>query len=193
MCSVGRAGRSHTFGVYVDHDDCGAAEDITMAEADDVPEMMKIISVQGRDSGSELVTETLDGPEFRWQVEAALEARAVHDGELPDDAFDDPEDSQYPVLATLLRARVAQLPRSAKPLAPHADATTAVAPAPRRASGAPASIYQLKVGLRGAEPPIWRRLEVPAEERLEWMGLDDPADFDPAAFDITAVNRALGH
>jgi hypothetical protein len=315
MCSVGRAGRSHTFVVYVDHDACGAAEDIMMAEAGDVPEMLRVIEAQGLGSGLGLVTQPLDGPEFRWQVEAALDARAVHDGELPDDAFDDEDSSQYPVLATLLRARVARLPRSAKPPAPHADGTLAVTPAPRRTTGAAATIYQVKVGLRGAKPPIWRRLEVPADvdlaelhtilqvafdwddshlhvfetpygrfgiadrdldhraeesvtlgqvapgvgsklrytydfgddweheilvekvleadgattyprctggrraappedcggvwgydhllrvlkdpadpehaERLEWMGLDDPADLDPAAFDITAVNSAL--
>lgn len=28
-------------------------------------------------------------------------------------------------------------------------------------------------------------------ERLEWLGLDDPADFDPAAFDVDAVNELL--
>ena len=25
------------------------------------------------------------------------------------------------------------------------------------------------------------------EERLEWLGLEDPADFDPAAFDLASV------
>lgn len=29
------------------------------------------------------------------------------------------------------------------------------------------------------------------EDRMDWMGLDDPAQFDPAAFEVEAVNRAL--
>ncbi|MBM3840463.1 MAG: plasmid pRiA4b ORF-3 family protein [Verrucomicrobia bacterium] len=30
-------------------------------------------------------------------------------------------------------------------------------------------IYQLKVVLLGSEPPVWRRLQVPAEARLDWL------------------------
>ena len=29
------------------------------------------------------------------------------------------------------------------------------------------------------------------EERLEWLGLEDPSDFDPAAFDLASVNARL--
>jgi hypothetical protein len=39
-------------------------------------------------------------------------------------------------------------------------------PAKRKKSDGPAPIFQLKVGLRGARPPIWRRLEVPADVTL---------------------------
>jgi hypothetical protein len=39
-------------------------------------------------------------------------------------------------------------------------------PAKRSRSAKPAPIYQIKVGLRGAKPPIWRRLEVPADVSL---------------------------
>jgi hypothetical protein len=39
-------------------------------------------------------------------------------------------------------------------------------PAKRKKSDRSAPIYQIKVGLRGAEPPIWRRLEVPADISL---------------------------
>ncbi|MPY96897.1 MAG: plasmid pRiA4b ORF-3 family protein [Actinophytocola sp.] len=39
-------------------------------------------------------------------------------------------------------------------------------PAKRRKADGPAPIYQIKVGLQGAKPPIWRRLEVPADVTL---------------------------
>jgi hypothetical protein len=29
------------------------------------------------------------------------------------------------------------------------------------------------------------------EEMLEWLGLGDPSDFDPAAFDLASVNARL--
>ena len=29
------------------------------------------------------------------------------------------------------------------------------------------------------------------EEMLEWLGLEDPSDFDPAAFDLASVNARL--
>jgi hypothetical protein len=39
-------------------------------------------------------------------------------------------------------------------------------PARRKKSDPPAPIYQVKVGLHGAKPPIWRPLELPADTSL---------------------------
>ncbi|MGH8776035.1 MAG: DUF1841 family protein [Jiangellaceae bacterium] len=45
-------------------------------------------------------------------------------------------------------------------------ATRRKAAARPRASTAAATAYQVKIGIRGASPPIWRRLQVPAETTL---------------------------
>ena len=42
----------------------------------------------------------------------------------------------------------------------------ATLPAKRKKSAPPAPIFQVKVGLLGAKPPIWRRLEIPADISL---------------------------
>jgi hypothetical protein len=204
-CSFHRAGRSHAIVLSVDHADCGAADRILLLDADDLPEALEMMRASGPGSGVEVTAEQLDGAEFRWHVEKALDARAVHDGEAPDDEmdempFDEEEGPDYPALAVLVRARMNALPVPSKPAAPHegevgwvgpaalrmladfagnavgssgpgwtgaARGRTAVAalPAKRKKSGPP-PVYQLKVSLRGTKPPIWRRLEVPADLSL---------------------------
>jgi Plasmid pRiA4b ORF-3-like protein len=54
-------------------------------------------------------------------------------------------------------------PGQVVPLGPAAVATL---PPKRKKSAPPAPIFQVKVGLRGAKPPIWRRLEIPADTSL---------------------------
>jgi hypothetical protein len=189
--------------IGVDHEDCGAADSIVLLDVDRLPEALEMMRATGREEGLDITTEALDAAEFRWQVEKALDARAVHDSELSVEELVDgmatEEDGQvYPALAVLLRARMEALPMPSKPPASHGDedavwvrlaamqtlaqltggpfgvrtpatrGRTAMPtlPAKRKKSGPPAPIYQIKVGLRGATPPIWRRLEVPADISL---------------------------
>jgi hypothetical protein len=199
-CSFGRAGRSHALVMTVDELDCGAASAIALLDSADLPEVLSTVQAESHvTTGLEVLRETLDPADFRWHVENALDARAAHDQTTLDEdgpADDEDDNSRYPTMAVLLRARMADLPKPAKPPAPHRDINQDVVPAAlqmlarlaeqapfgtgplpgrtrtrslpakRKKSERPAPGYQIKVALRGAKPPIWRRLEVPADISL---------------------------
>lgn len=229
-----RAGQSHAFIVIVDHLDCGVAAEMFFVEADDLPEVLEEL----REDTQVTTTQALDPAEFRWYVEDALAARAVHEEEGPADAApsgdeDDPGAPPYPVLAALVRARLATLPPLRKPAdarphhegSPHTSGlemlssvvadlnrlsgltvggrTPAKLPAKRQKSDGPAPIYQIKIGLRNAKPPMWRRLLVPADislAQLHWaiqlaFGWDDSHMhvFETPFGDFGRAGRELGH
>ncbi|MEV1318528.1 plasmid pRiA4b ORF-3 family protein [Micromonospora arborensis] len=150
-----------------------------------------------------------------------------------DDEFDDEDGPGYHMLAVLLRARIRTLPEPTRPPAQHdadtrqttldlLDMISQIAeqaqqiqtragrrtagrklPAKRKKSGPAAPIYQLKVGLREAKPPIWRRLELPADTSLEDLhGIIQVAFgwhdshlhvFETAYGDFGVADRELGH
>jgi hypothetical protein len=246
--SFHRAAREHAVMVVVDHDDCGAAEDIFILDAADLPVALKDIRDGGRRDGLTIKTQTLGAPEFRWYVEQAMQARAVHDSESGDDGgqdaaelFDEQEGPGYPVLAVLVRVRLAALAQPREPkgavvsghsaggqdamevLQQFADmvarsggpsavgldflaagrAQPAKLAAKRRKGAGPAPVYQLKVSLRGAKPPIWRRLLAPADISLARLHATIGAAFgwhgghlhvfETAYGDFGRADRELGH
>ncbi|MEU3453454.1 plasmid pRiA4b ORF-3 family protein [Micromonospora sp. NPDC006766] len=191
-----RAGRSHVIGVALDDCDCGGAGEILWLDADDWPDAREALLSDLRAGGVEVTAETLAPADFRQAVEGALDARAEHDRFDPESRDEpvDEEGPGYPALALLLRSRLRTLPaprqrqrgqlqggeldvasifslRDLMRPAGRGDAVPAQRrpaslPPKRKKSAGPAPIYQIKVGLRGARPPIWRRLEVPADVSL---------------------------
>jgi hypothetical protein len=177
-----RAGREHAVVLSVDEYDCGAASEIFLTDVDQVPELLTMV-----EADVSAARQQVEPAEFRWRAEVALDARAAHDcdDEEPDYEPEDDEDGPgYPVMASFMRARLSVLPLSDKPKPPHpADVgvpaaligarlgsagrgTPSKLPPKRVKAAGPAPVYQIKVGLRGAKPPIWRRLEVPANIAL---------------------------
>lgn len=114
ICTVTRAGRGCVVAVLVDHEDCDAADDILLLDVAASADAWDMIQVHGHGAGVDITTELLDPADFRWEVERALDSRAVHDDGLSDDELDDASDDAppYPVMATLVRAWMGALPKS---------------------------------------------------------------------------------
>ncbi|MFD0785546.1 plasmid pRiA4b ORF-3 family protein, partial [Micromonospora azadirachtae] len=189
-----RAERSHVVVVRVDELDCGAARDIILIDGDQWDEAHEALLFDLRAGGVDVTEEKLRPVHFRAAVEEAMDIRADHDRDAEDPTEILEEDGPgYPALALLLRSWMRTLPAPRRRrdhghdgeldaaslsellnlLSPPgrgrglpAPRRPAALPAKRKKSDGPAPIYQIKVGLAGARPPIWRRLEVPADISL---------------------------
>ncbi|MQA07989.1 MAG: plasmid pRiA4b ORF-3 family protein [Pseudonocardiaceae bacterium] len=178
-CTFHRAGRSHAMAISVDHLDCDAATNIHLLGADELPAAREMMRAEARAAGVEIVEDTPGPADFRWYVETALNARADHDREggadRPEPPVDEEDVPDYHAMAVLLRAWIRALPAPSEPPADMHGAHEAeldgfafgtALPAKRAEADGPAPGYRIKVTLRGAKPPIWRRLEVPADISL---------------------------
>jgi hypothetical protein len=95
----------------------------------------------------------------------------------------------------LLRARVAVLPVASAPAQPAkskpAPGATAKAAASRRAAG-PKNVHRVKMTLRGAKPPIWRRFEVRSDITLGRLHKVIQTGFDWQDYHLHAFETADG-
>jgi hypothetical protein len=188
--------------VLIEPDHCGAAAEISLVDAAELPTAFIEVHAAAAADGVTLIEEALDPAEFRWEAEIALDARDLHDRDDREDAdelADLPEDGEppYDIVAHFLRTRLRTLPRSDKPKPRHGEglstdnilaalsqmttwdkghggnfapprrrATRPALPPRRKSRDGRAPTLQLRVDLRYASPPIWRRLEVPGDITL---------------------------
>ncbi|MQY19578.1 hypothetical protein [Nocardia macrotermitis] len=117
--SFARAGRTDGFLIFVDDENCGAAYDLAPFVGEGLIESRRLTDEQ-EPADEEPVT----AGEFRWQVQAALDARMVHDRGARDAGveWEEPEEDDaipHEVAEVVARARLRILPVAAKPLPIH--------------------------------------------------------------------------
>ena len=151
--------KAHAIVVLIDYLLGGGIKDCYVADYSESlrTEYRKI----GRDP--EVIFSDLDPAEAR-----AILAQALTRPTCPaePDQMEDVED-----YISLLVARVAALPEAGKSPGAVGGSATAAATRPKASGGrrpaAMKNVHRLKVTLRGTKPPIWRRLEVPADITLQ--------------------------
>jgi hypothetical protein len=143
----------HAVVVLIDHDLGGGIKDTWVADDADA----LLAEVHGNTVPG-LIVEDLDWPTVRQ-----LWAQALTCPECP---MEDDQIEEVPMNRAIVLARLAL-----DPAGDAASPATARAAAPAVGGRRPATprrkVVQVKVSLRGAKPPIWRRLELPASVTLD--------------------------
>lgn len=132
-----RADSAHAVMLLVDPEDCGAAAEILLMDAEDLPQALTELHRNARRDRVELTETALAPDEFRWRAESAMDVHDDHDRDeqegfdqdgadiLLDATIVDEQDGPgYRALAPLLRARLRALPLSPKPKPPHPQSDT---------------------------------------------------------------------
>ncbi|MBF6171374.1 hypothetical protein [Nocardia blacklockiae] len=118
--SFERAGRVDGVLLFVDDEDCGAANDLAPFLGEGLAEARRLT-----DERESVPGEPIPAAEFRWQVQAALDARALHERAVLELGLDpaapeDEDDVPHEVTDVVLRARLRVLPMPDRPLPVHA-------------------------------------------------------------------------
>ncbi|WP_067674135.1 hypothetical protein [Nocardia miyunensis] len=117
--SFARAGRTDGFLIFVDDENCGAAYDLAPFVGEGLTESRRLTDEQ-----EPADAEPMTAGDFRWHVQAALDARMLHDRAAMEAGveWDEPEEDDaipHEVAEVVARARLQILPVAAKPLPIH--------------------------------------------------------------------------
>ncbi|HEU5126704.1 MAG TPA: plasmid pRiA4b ORF-3 family protein [Glycomyces sp.] len=204
-----RAGEEHGFLVGVDYADCGAITTLDPVPPDHVDEIVRRIEAGALVDDVASVAEELDEERARVFLDGAIGTTLDHWAEDDDDTGEDLEAELLPGRIILLGRRLneAGLIGEAPEHGGHVPAPAErPSPPPETARGGPAPILRLHVALERTDPPIWRRLEVPAGTSLaelhtilqtvfRWTGEHSHCFVTPsgefsASADLTCENEA---
>lgn len=160
----------HAFCVLIDHDLGGGVKDCWPTDrVDEVRTEYEALADPG----------LMEFREYQPAEAQAILAIALDQPPCPEqpDQVEDVRD-----YLELLRQRVARL----------ADALPAPAPREPRDGDRTATVHRLKIGLRGAKPPIWRRLEVPSRFTLDDLHGTIQRAFDWEGYHLWVFETAKG-
>ncbi len=163
-----RSEEEHGFLVGVDYTDCGAITMLDPVPPDHVGELVRRIEAGDLIDDVTTVAEDLDREQARIFLDGAIGTTLDHWAEDDDTPGDDLEEDLMPGRIILLGRRLNEAGLVGDPPehGGHVPARHQTGPPPPAARESDARILRLHVALERTDPPIWRRLEVPADTSL---------------------------